>query len=139
MPGYAPSKYPPVAVTVDMVLLTVLDDTLAALLIRRGQPPYKGRYALPGGFIQPGEDLASAAARELEEETGARGLHLEPEQSRAGSRRGRNRIDEGVKGLFLPGVAPPLSDHKHSCQRQLCSGCCRRVMRRKLPKSSPCA
>jgi 8-oxo-dGTP diphosphatase len=87
MPGYDPSKYPPVAVTVDNVLLTVLEDTLAALLIRRGQAPYKGRYALPGGFIQPHEDLAAAASRELEEETGARGMHLEQLGTYGGPRR----------------------------------------------------
>jgi 8-oxo-dGTP diphosphatase len=74
---YNPSDYPPVAVTVDIVLLTIHEDSLAALLIRRGGEPFKGSYALPGGFIQPTEDLDTAAARELKEETGAHGLHLE--------------------------------------------------------------
>jgi len=37
--------------------------------------------------------------------------------------RGRNRIDEGVKGELLLGMVPPLSGHCNSCQRQLCSGC----------------
>jgi len=41
--------------------------------------------------------------------------------------RGRNRIDEGVKGVLLPGMVPPLSGQIHSCQRQLCSGCSGRV------------
>ena len=40
-----------------------------------------------------------------------------------GLRRGRNRIDEGVKGVLLLGMVPPLSGLIHSCQRQLCSGC----------------
>jgi len=40
-----------------------------------------------------------------------------------GFRRGRNRIDEGVKGVFFPGIVPPLSGYCYSCQRQLCSGC----------------
>jgi len=74
---YDPSDYPPVAVTVDIVLLTIRQDSLAALMIRRGGEPFKGSYALPGGFIQPDEDLAQAAARELEEETGAKDVHLE--------------------------------------------------------------
>src|SRR3954464_4125368 len=74
---YDPSDYPPVAVTVDIVLLTIRQDALAVLLIRRGGEPFKGSYALPGGFIQPHEDLDTAAARELAEETGARGVHLE--------------------------------------------------------------
>jgi 8-oxo-dGTP diphosphatase len=69
--------YPPVAVTVDVVLLTIHEDSLAVLLIRRGNDPFKGSFALPGGFIQPDEDLDRAAARELQEETGANGLHLE--------------------------------------------------------------
>jgi 8-oxo-dGTP diphosphatase len=77
MEQYDPSDYPPVAVTVDMVLLTIHEDALAALLIRRGGEPFQGSYALPGGFIQPDEDLDEAAARELAEETGVNGLHLE--------------------------------------------------------------
>lgn len=72
-----PGDHPPVAVTVDVVLLTIREDSLSALLIRRGSEPFKGSLALPGGFIQPGEDLDQAAARELREETGAKGVHLE--------------------------------------------------------------
>jgi 8-oxo-dGTP diphosphatase len=74
---YNPSDYPPVAVTVDIVLLTIREDSLTALLIRRGGEPFKGSLALPGGFIQPDENLDQAAARELREETGAAGVHLE--------------------------------------------------------------
>jgi 8-oxo-dGTP diphosphatase len=74
---YDASDYPPVAVTVDIVLLTIHQGALAALLIRRGGEPFRDSYALPGGFVQPHEDLATAAARELAEETGATGLHLE--------------------------------------------------------------
>ncbi len=58
------------AVAVDLVILTVIHERLAALLIRRAIPPYKGRWALPGGFVREGEDLQSAALRELQEETG---------------------------------------------------------------------
>src|SRR5882757_4396376 len=57
------------AVTVDLVVLTIRDDALCALAIRRGEPPYKGRWALPGGFVRPDEDLPDAAERELAEET----------------------------------------------------------------------
>ncbi|MBO9521743.1 MAG: NUDIX hydrolase [Nocardioidaceae bacterium] len=70
MKDYDPSRYPAVAVTVDLVVLTIRDDELCVLLVRRGEAPFKGQWALPGGFIQPAEDLDEAAARELHEETG---------------------------------------------------------------------
>ena len=77
--GYDPRDYPPFAVTVDVAVFTIRDDTLHVLLIRRGQDPFKGHFALPGGFVKPDEDLDQAAARELAEETGLRdgSWHLE--------------------------------------------------------------
>lgn len=75
--GYDPRAFEPFAVTVDIVLLTVVERRLKVLLIQRGKPPYEGAWALPGGFVQPDEDLAGAAARELAEETG-----ISKEQSR---------------------------------------------------------
>ena len=56
--------------TVDIVLLTTVERRLEVLLIQRGNPPYEGAWALPGGFVEPDEDLAEAAVRELLEETG---------------------------------------------------------------------
>ncbi|MFW5688089.1 MAG: NUDIX hydrolase, partial [Spirochaetota bacterium] len=67
------------AVTVDCVVFG-LDDTegeLSVLLIERGEEPFEGAWALPGGFVQIDEDLESAARRELEEETSVRDLYLE--------------------------------------------------------------
>jgi 8-oxo-dGTP diphosphatase len=74
---YSPSDFPPFAVTVDLVVLTVRSDALCALLVRRGEAPFRGRWALPGGFVQVAESVDAAAARELAEETGVSGLHLE--------------------------------------------------------------
>lgn len=78
MPARAP-KYPPFAVTVDLVVLTVRDEALKVLAVRRGEPPFEGRWALPGGFVRPNENLDSAAQRELGEETGLKpgAVHLE--------------------------------------------------------------
>lgn len=70
-PAETGSKTLPVAgVTVDLVVLTIRDDELAVLCVRRAIPPFAGRLALPGGFVRPDETLVRAAARELADETG---------------------------------------------------------------------
>jgi 8-oxo-dGTP diphosphatase len=68
--GYDPSSFPAFAVTVDVVILTMADGVLHALLVRRGQEPFGGMWATPGGFKRPDETLDEAARRELCEETG---------------------------------------------------------------------
>jgi 8-oxo-dGTP diphosphatase len=77
--SYDASAYPPFAVTVDLVVLTIGEGALRVLLVRRGARPFKGRLALPGGFVDADENLSHAAARELREETGldVDDVHLE--------------------------------------------------------------
>ena len=70
--AYDPTVFPPFAVTVDVVLLTVRFGTFSVLLVERDTHPYQGALALPGGFVQPDEDLDTAAVRRLEKETGVR-------------------------------------------------------------------
>jgi 8-oxo-dGTP diphosphatase len=65
--------------TVDGVVLLrqaegVFGDHFSVLLIERGRDPFKGRFALPGGFVDYGEDIEAAIHREMEEETGLTGL-----------------------------------------------------------------
>jgi 8-oxo-dGTP diphosphatase len=67
------SEYPFVYLTVDVVVLSVRGGELCALVVKRGSPPFEGRWALPGGFVDPDEDLEKAARRELREETGIAG------------------------------------------------------------------
>ena len=74
--AYDPRAYPAVAVTVDVVALTIRDGALHLLLIRRGEPPFAGHWALPGGFVRPDADLTTGARRVLAEETGLGGEGL---------------------------------------------------------------
>lgn len=69
---YDDSKYAKPSVTADMVIFArnEADEELEVLLIQRGRPPFRGQYALPGGFVNPDESVDDAAARELKEETG---------------------------------------------------------------------
>jgi len=73
---YDPYEFPPFAVTVDVVVLTMSEGRLHVLLVRRGVPPFEGMWAIPGGFKRPEESLDEAAQRELLEETGVDGASL---------------------------------------------------------------
>ena len=86
--GYNPAKYDRPSVTVDMLIFTVrereeqnyrklTEKKLSILLIKRGEHPYLGKWALPGGFVKMEEDLEEAARRELAEETGLTGIYME--------------------------------------------------------------
>lgn len=75
---YDPGKYPRPSVTSDIVLFTMDEaNRLSVLLIKRGDWPYKDRWALPGGFVMAGkESTEEAACRELKEETGLDDVYL---------------------------------------------------------------
>ncbi len=61
-----------ISVTVDSVVFCKVNNQFKVLLIQRKNEPFKGQWALPGGFVDEGEDLETAAKRELEEETGVK-------------------------------------------------------------------
>ena len=65
------------SLTVDVVVVAPRQGRPHVLLIRRGHPPFAGRWALPGGYVEPFEPLETAARRELWEETGAAPRRLE--------------------------------------------------------------
>ena len=69
--------HPRPSVTVDIVLFCRTTRRAEVLLIKRARPPFKGYWALPGGFVDEGESLEEAAARELKEETGLSGVRLQ--------------------------------------------------------------
>ena len=75
--GYLPEVVERPALSVDVVAFSLRENDLKVLLIRRGAPPYKGKWAVPGGFVRLNEGLDEAALRELEEETGVRDVYLE--------------------------------------------------------------
>src|ERR1043166_3964776 len=70
-------KYPRAALTVDCVVFGYDEGELKVLLIERAQDPFKGQWALPGGFVQMEETLDEAARRELAEEAGVKNVFLE--------------------------------------------------------------
>jgi len=74
---YDPSRFYHPAVTVDLVIFTLSGKSLQVLLLRRDQWPFRGSWALPGGFVLEEEDLAEAAGRQLFSKTGVQGVFLE--------------------------------------------------------------
>ncbi|MBQ1986793.1 MAG: NUDIX hydrolase [Muribaculaceae bacterium] len=70
-------KYPHPAVTTDCVIFGFNGERLQVLLIERGIEPYKGKWALPGGFLKMDESAEECARRELKEETGLEGAYME--------------------------------------------------------------
>ncbi len=98
-------RYPRPAVTTDIVLFTISCGILKLLLIKRGQGPHEGSWALPGGFLEPDEDLSECARRELQEETGLQGIYLE--QLYTFGKPGRDLRERVVSVAYLA-LTPPL-------------------------------
>lgn len=112
MDGYDKYAFEPFAVTVDLAVFTVQNGGLRVLLVERGQEPYAGKWALPGGFVLPDESAETAARRELAEETGlsdVSGLHLE--QLRTYSEPGRDPRMRVVSVAFTALLPDPPEPH----------------------------
>lgn len=76
-PGWVSRTLEPLAVTVDVVIFNLAGNDLKVLLVCRAYPPFKNKWAIPGGFVKPDEGLDDAARRELAEETAVREVYLE--------------------------------------------------------------
>jgi 8-oxo-dGTP diphosphatase len=113
---YQPGDYPRPAVTVDLVVLTIVDTDLKVLLVKRKEHPYKDAWALPGGFLRvgdaqrdQGEDLDAAAARELQEETRLDPKTIYLEQLYTFGRAGRDPRMRVVTVAYYALVRPDLA------------------------------
>jgi len=112
VPGGLDGAYPNIAVTVDLVLFTIQAESLRVLVVRRGVDPFKGRWALPGGFVRSDEALEQAARRELKEETGldVKQVHLEQLASYGDPDRDpRQRVVTVAYLALAPGLPAPIA------------------------------
>ncbi len=107
--GYDPGAFPPFAVTVDVVVMVLLDHDLHVGLVERAAAPFAGWWALPGGFKRPDETLDDAAARELGEEAGAEVPRLT--QIGAYGDPGRDRRMDVVTVAYLATIPRPQVLH----------------------------
>jgi 8-oxo-dGTP diphosphatase len=107
------------AVSVDVAVFCHVEGVPHVVLIRRGNEPFRGAWALPGGFVEVDEDLPSAAIRELEEETG---IELDPTMlTQVGAygspdRDPRSRVVDILYWVSVPEPPEPVggSDAAHS-------------------------
>src|SRR6266852_5279733 len=100
-------QVPRIALTFDLVVLTVRDQQLFALVGRRAADPCSGRWALDGGFIRLDEDLSAAADRVLEQRAGLAGAPVHLEQLQTYGYPDRDPRQRVVSVAYL-GLAPDL-------------------------------
>ena len=91
--------WPRPMVTVDAIVFNTSGDSPKLLLIKRGNEPFKGKWAFPGGFVDMDEELEDAAARELVEETGLTGVKLT--QLQAFGKCGRDPRGRNISVMFI--------------------------------------
>jgi len=77
--NYDSNAYEKPSVTVDICICTIINKRLMGLFIKRKHPPFRGKWAIPGGFLEvnKNETLEKTAARELREETGLKDIYIE--------------------------------------------------------------
>ncbi|MGW5395564.1 NUDIX hydrolase [Streptomyces sp. NPDC003952] len=104
---------PSVLLTVDLVILTLRESRLHVLLVERGEDPFRGMLALPGGFLShDGEEILDAAHRELREETALTSGWVHLEQLAVYGRAGRDprgRIVSVAHLAIAPGLPDPVA------------------------------
>ncbi len=110
--SYDSSGYPKPSYTADIAVFGVFEEEgrqrTKLLLIRRGNHPFKGCLAFPGGFVEPGESAEQAASRELMEETGICIDPAQMQQFRTFSKPGRDPRGWTVSTAFIQFVDPKL-------------------------------
>lgn len=92
-------NWPRPMLTVDAIVFNVSEASPRLLLIKRGNEPFKGKWAFPGGFVNMDEELEDAVARELAEETGLRGVKLT--QLQAFGKCGRDPRGRNITVAFI--------------------------------------
>lgn len=92
-------KWPRPMVAADAAVFSFLGENVQLLLVKRRNEPFRGQWALPGGFVDIDEELEDAVARELEEETGLTGIRLE--QSHTFGKCGRDPRGRVITVTFM--------------------------------------
>lgn len=108
--SYDPGEFPAFAVSVDLAVFTIRAGLLTVLLIQRRDHPFRGYWALPGGFVRASESADDAARRELAEETGVTTFtgHLEQLATySAPARDPRMRVVSVAHVALAPGLPDP--------------------------------